>query len=266
MGIRVRRGRGLADTDEAGAPPVAVVSQRLASRLFGERDPMGHAIQLGPPRPDGYTIVGVVDDVKQTSLADGDPDGVYIAAHQWHWADPVRWVTVRTGGDPTDLLPFIRRAIWSVDGDQPVVRAQSMETLVADSEDLRRFVLLVMSAFGLTATALAIIGLFGVLSGMVAERLPELGIRAALGAPRKGIVALVVRQGVVMTAVGVALGALLAAAASRALATLLFEVSTLDPITYVAVTALLVLAGGVACIVPASRAATVDPVRTLKAD
>lgn len=266
MGTRVRRGRALAATDVAEAPPVAVVSQRLAFRLFGEGNPIGHVIQVGPPRPDGYTIVGVVDDVKQTSLSEEDTNGVYIPAHQWHWADRVRWMTVRVAGDPVDLLPSIRDAIWSVDGNQPVVAAQPMEMLVTRSEDRRRFVLLVMSAFALAATALAIIGLYGVVSGMVAERLPEMGLRAALGAPRERIVGLVFRQGMMMTAAGVALGILGAAAGSRTLTTLLFGVSMLDPVTYMVVSTILLVAAGIACILPATRAARVDPARTLKAD
>lgn len=266
MGTRVRRGRALAATDVPEAPPVAVVSQRLASRLFGEGNPIGRVIQVGPPRPDGYTIVGVVDDVKQTSLSEQDLDGVYIPARQWHWADRVRWMTVRVAGDPVEVLPSIRDAIWSVDGDQPVVGAQPMGTLVTQSEDRRRFVLMVMFAFALAATALAIIGLYGVMSGMVAERLPEMGLRAALGAPRERIVGLVFRQGMMMTAAGVALGVLGAAAAGRSLETLLFQVSTLDAVTYLTVSALLVVAAGIACIVPATQAARADPARTLKAD
>jgi hypothetical protein len=131
--------------------------------------------------------VGVAEDVKQASLEAEETEAVYVPSHQWHWADRVRWMVVRAEGDPLALVPFIQRAIWTVDADQPVVRAQSMTTIVAHSEARRRFVLVVMSAFGLTAMILAVIGLYGVVAGMVVERLPEMGVRAALGASYESI-------------------------------------------------------------------------------
>jgi ABC-type antimicrobial peptide transport system permease subunit len=164
------------------------------------------------------------------------------------------------------LVPAVRQAIWSVDGDQPVVRAQPMEAVVSRSDARRRFVLLVMAAFAAAATALAVIGLYGVVSGMVVERLPEMGVRAALGAPRERIVGMVVRQGMVLAGIGVLVGAAVSTAAGGTLASLLFEVSTADPATYAVVVLLLLGSAAVACVVPAVRAARVDPVRTLKAE
>lgn len=266
MGIRVQLGRSLGPDDVAGAPGVAVVSQRLARRLFGGDDPIGRTIQVGAPRPDPYTVVGVADDVKQTALGAEDTEAVYVSAHQWHWADRVRWIVVRAEGDPLALIPAVRDAVWSVDGNQPVVRAQTARTLVADSDARRHFVLLVMAVFAGAATALAVLGLYGVVSGMVVERTSEMGVRAALGAPRERIVGLVVRQGVALAGAGVAMGALGAFAAGRALTTLLYQVSPADPVTYVAVSALLLLGAAVACLLPAARAARVDPVGALKAD
>ena len=267
MGTTVRRGRALTDgDDDDGAPPVAVVSERLARRLFQDGDPIGRPLQLGPPRPEAYRIVGVVDDVKQRSLEGEDDEAVYVTSHQWHWADRIRWIVVRAEGDPMALVPAIRRAVWSVDPDQPVVRARSMEGVVSLSEARRRFVLLVITAFASAAMALAVIGLYGVMSGMVLERLPEMGVRTALGATRESIVGLVVRRGVGLAVAGVGLGLAGAMAASAMLTTLLFGVSRLDPITYASVTGLLVVAAAIACAVPAVRAARVDPVKTLKAD
>ncbi len=137
---------------------------------------------------------------------------------------------------------------------------------MARSEARRRFVLLVMAVFALAATALAVVGLYGVLAGMVTERLPEMGVRAALGASHQSIVALVVRQGMALTVTGVIVGLGVAAATSATLATFLFHVSRVDPITYVSVATLLVAGAALACALPATRAARVDPVRTLKAD
>jgi putative ABC transport system permease protein len=266
MGTRLLRGRDLSRDDVELAPPVAVVSEGLAGRLFQDRDPIGARIQVGPVRPEGYTIVGVAEDVKQASLEAEETEAVYVPSHQWHWADRVRWMVVRAEGDPLALVPSIQRAIWTVDADQPVVRAQSMATVVAHSEARRRFVLVVMSAFGLTAMTLAVIGLYGVVAGMVVERLPEMGVRAALGASYESIVALVARQGMALTAAGVFLGMVVSVAASGLLATFLFGVSRVDPLTYLIVIAVLAAGSAFACAVPAMRAGRVDPVETLRGD
>ena len=266
LGIRLLAGRSLERNDGPGAPPVALVSERLAKRLFQDGDPLGRRIQFGAVQPEPYTIVGVVDDVKQGSLDEEATAAVYVTTHQWHWADRVRWMVVRAARDPVALVPAIQRAVWSVDPGQPVVRARSMESVVEGSEARRRFVLVVMSVFALAAAALAVLGLYGVVSGMVVERLPEMGLRAALGARREDIVALVVRQGVALATAGTALGLAGAAAASELLATLLFEVSRLDPLTYLGVAALLLAGSALACSLPALRAARVDPVEMLRAE
>lgn len=266
VGIPLVLGRPLREEDSRNGHPVAVISRGLASRLFPDRDPIGSRIQVGPIQPEPYTVVGVADDVKQESLESQETAAVYVTSRQWHWADRVRWMVVKAEGDPTALVPSIRRAIWSVNPDQPVVRAQSLTDVVARSESRRHFVLMVVSAFALAAMTLAVIGLYGVVSGMVVERMPELGVRAALGASNQNIMTLVVRQGIALTLLGVVLGVVGAAAASRMLETLLFHVSGLDPLTYMGVALLLVAGSALACAVPAARAARVDPVRTLKAE
>jgi ABC-type antimicrobial peptide transport system permease subunit len=204
--------------------------------------------------------------VKQTSLESDRVDAVYVPSHQWHWADRVRWIVVRADGDPLALAPAVRRAVWSVDGDQPIVRTQTLRSLVARSEAQRRFVQIVLLAFALSALALAGIGLFGVLSSTVSERLREIGVRSALGATRESLVTLVMGQGLLLTATGVGIGLAAAALASKALAALLFGVSRLDPATYLAVVGLLTLVAVVACWIPARRASRVDPLTTLRAD
>jgi len=263
MGISLIRGRGLERRD---ATPVAVVSESLASRLFGGRDPVGSRFHLGTTEGPPYMIVGVVGDVKQSSLGADEPDAVYVRSQQWHWADRVRWLVVHADRDPEGLVPAIRRAVWSVDSNQPIVRVQAMERLVARSEAQRRFVVIVLLAFALSALTLAVVGLYGVLSGSVTERMREMAVRAALGASRESIVALVVRQGMTLTAIGVALGLGGAVAASEAVVTLLFEVSRLDLTTYLAVVVLLTSVSAVACWIPAARAARVDPLTTLRAE
>ena len=266
MGIALRSGRLLGEDDVAEGRPVAVISERLARSLFQDGDPLGQRLQVGAPREDPYTVVGVVGDVKQASLAAEDTEAIYLTSGQWHWADRVRWLVVRTEGDPVAMVPAIRRAVWSVDGDQPVIRAQPMAGLVTRSEAERRFVLVVLAAFALASTALAVIGLYGVISGMVTERLQEMGLRAALGAPRERIVGLVLRQGMALTALGLALGVILSIAASGAVDSMLYRVAPGDPLIRAGVVLVLAGVAAVACLLPAIRAAGADPVRTLRAE
>jgi putative ABC transport system permease protein len=189
---------------------------------------------------------------------------VYTAARQWPSADRSMSLVVRCRGNVAALAAAVRRAIWSVDRDQPIVRVASMPQLMAARAAERRFALTLFAAFGVAALVLAAAGIYGVLAGSVAERTREIGVRAALGASRARIVGLVVRQGMVLTGLGVAIGLIGAAAATQAIVTLLFGVSPLDPITYVGVTALLAGVALLACGVPAWRAAQIDPAETLR--
>ena len=160
----------------------------------------------------------------------------------------------------------MKSAIWSVGRNQPIVRVVTMNELRDVSESERRFVLILFEAFGITALLLAAVGIYGVLSGSVNERMREIGVRAALGATRRHILALVLRDGMILTAAGIAIGLVGAAAASRTLTTLLFAISRLDPSTYFGVVALLSLVAALACATPAWRAARVDPSITLRSE
>lgn len=270
MRIPLRRGRLLDENDRPGAPVAVLISESLAKRKFHDRDPIGQRVRMGPnaQRPDKpwATIVGVVGDVKQLSLGASEPDAFYTTPRQWEWVDNAQSVVARAGGDAATLASAVRSAIWSVDKDQPIVRVATMDNLLAQSEAQRRFALILFEAFALVALVLAGTGLYGVLSGSVTERTREIGVRAALGATRGDILALVVRQGMRLTVLGVATGLAGAAAASQALITLLFGVSRLDPITYLGVIMTLLGVSAVACWVPASRAARVDPSITLRAE
>jgi len=266
MGIALRRGRLLDERDTAGAPPAVMISESLAVRQFPGQDPIGRRVHVGPTNRPWYTIVGVVGDVKQGSLADRQTDAAYIAATQSWFADDAMSLVVRVRDDVTAIAPAVKNAIWSVDQDQPIVRVTAMDGLLAASESRRRFAMVVFEAFALVALVLAATGIYGVLSGSVTERMREIGVRAALGASRRDILALVVRQGMRLTGLGVAIGLGGAAAASRALITLLFGVSPLDPVTYLGVFALAAGVAAIACWVPAWRAARVDPSITLRAE
>ncbi|HSL82030.1 MAG TPA: FtsX-like permease family protein, partial [Thermoanaerobaculia bacterium] len=223
-------------------------------------------LHVGPRDVEPYTVVGVVGDVKQESLALDEAMAVYTTSEQWHFADRAMSVVVRATGDPGALAPAVREAIWSVDEDQPIVRVATLDELVAASAAERRFALTLLGAFALAALALAAAGIYGVLSGSVAERTREIGVRSALCASRGAILTMVLRQGAALTGLGLLLGAAGAAAAGRALAALLFGVSPLDPATYAGVAALLAAVAALACAAPAWRAARVDPATTLRAE
>ena len=266
MGIPLRSGRFLTEYDRAGAPPVALISESLARAKFAGTDPLGQRLRIGPLTGEPYTIVGVVGNVKQQSLALGETDAVYTTATQWRFADNAMSLVVRTRGDAAALAPAIRQAVWSVDRDQPIVRVATMSELLAASAAERRFALILFEAFALAALVLAAAGIYGVLAGSVAERTREIGVHSALGASRGKILALVLGQGMALTALGIAIGVAVAAAATQAIVAMLFGVSRLDPVTYAGVIVLLVGVSAIACWVPAWRAARIDPAITLRAE
>jgi putative ABC transport system permease protein len=266
MEIPLRRGRFLDARDGTGAPFAVLISDSLARRKFGDADPIGRRLFIGSQDGPWFTIVGVVGDVKHASLAASQSDAAYIPAAQWQPADNVLSLVVRTRGDAAALAPAIRNAIWSVDKDQPIVRVATMDQLLAANAAERRFAMVLFEVFALVALVLAAVGIYGVLSGSVTERTRELGVRAALGASRANILTLVVRQGMMMTLLGIAIGLAGAAIASSALVTLLFSVSRLDPVTYAGVVIMLVAVSAIACWIPAWRAAWVDPAITLRAE
>jgi putative ABC transport system permease protein len=267
MTIPLRRGRLLNEHDVADAPPVVLISESLARSKFRDQDPIGQRLRIGPDAGPWATIVGVVGNVKQTSLVMSQTDAVYITTMQWSlFVDKALWLVVRAHGDAAALAPAIRQAIWSVDKDQPIIRVATMDDLLAASAAERRFAMILFEAFGLVALVLAATGIYGVLSGSVTERTREIGVRLALGASRRNILALVFRQGLTLTVLGIALGLCGAVAASQAIITLLYGVSRLDPVAYLGVVALLAGVAVIACWVPAWRAARVDPSITLRAE
>jgi putative ABC transport system permease protein len=206
-----------------------------------------------------------VGDVKHTSLGAGQEDAFYIASAQGSFTDNPMSLVVRARGNAAVLAPSIKK-IWGVDKDQPITRVATMDALVTASEAERRFALIVFEVFALVALVLAATGIYGVLSGSVTERMREIGVRSALGASRADILTLVIRQAMALTGLGVVMGLAGAMAASRALITLLFGVSRLDPVTYLGVIVLLGCVSAMACLAPAWRAARVDPTIALRVE
>jgi putative ABC transport system permease protein len=265
-GIPLLRGRLLESTDNDGAPLVAVVSESFAKRRLRGIDPIGQRVRIGPTDGPLYTIVGIVGDVKQLSLARSEADAIYVAPLQWRFTDQALTLIVRTEADSASLAPALRRAIWSIDKDQPIVRVATMEELLLLSAAQRRFVMTIVAAFALVALALAAAGVYGVLSGSVAERTREIGIRSALGASSNKILGLIIRQGLTLTLFGAAIGLIGAIGASGAMASLLFGISSLDPATYLGMFILLLAVSATACSLPAWRASQVDPTITLRSE
>ncbi|HEV2806260.1 MAG TPA: ABC transporter permease [Chthoniobacterales bacterium] len=264
IGLPLRRGRLLDAHDTAAAPLALVISESLAQRMFPNQDPIGRQVHIGPTDKPPFTIVGVVGDVRQASLAQSETDAVYSTPMQWYFPDNTMSLVVRAHGDAATLAPALRRAIWAVDKDQPIIRVATMERLLAATATERRFALILFEAFGFVALVLAVIGIYGVLSGSVTERTRELGIRLALGAKTSAVLKMVLWQGLKLGAAGIALGLLGALAVTRLLQSLLFGISATDPLTFAASALLLLAVALVACWLPASRATKIDPMVALR--
>ncbi len=266
MGVPLRQGRGFEPRDAAGAA-TAVLSESLARSRFPGQDPIGRQVRVGG-RTDwpAFTVVGVAGDVAHRSLAAGPTPAVYVLPDQWYFADRAVWLVIRTDREPGALVPALQDAVRAIDTDQPVVQVTTLEGLITSSAAERRFAYWLFQAFALVALALAAIGIFGVLAGSVAERRRELGVRSALGATRSRILTGVLRRGLTLAGLGTALGLGAALVITRALDSLLFGVSRLDPVTYGAVIAILAATALAASWIPARTAVRVDPVTALRSD
>ena len=263
--IPLLRGRLLDAHDTANTPPAVLISESLARSQFQDQDPIGQRLRLGANDGPWSTIVGVVGDVKQTSLTASQTNAVYMTTDQWRlFADRALWLVVRTRGESSELAPAIRQAIWSVDKDQPIVRVATMDQRLASSAAERRFALILFEAFGFVAVVLVAVGLYGVLSSSVSERTREIGVRLALGAQRRDVLCLILRQGLALTLVGVSVGLLASWAVTRLLTNLLYGVSATDPLVFGGAASLLIAVALLACYVPARRAMKVDPLVVLR--
>jgi len=266
MGIPLINGRFLDERDRSTAPQAALISVSLARHHFGNRNPIGRRLHVGPRNRPWYTIVGVVGDAKQTSLAIDEENAVYLSTRQSWFADDTLSYVIRARGSAGALIPAVKTAIWSIDGNQPIVRIMTVERMMAIGEAQRRFVLMLFESFAVVSLVLAGIGLYGVLSGTITDRLHEIGVRMALGATRNNILVLALRDGMRLTGVGIGLGLCGALVASRAITSLLFGTSSLDPLSWFGMSALLVLVAALASWIPAWRGSRVDPATTLRSE
>jgi putative ABC transport system permease protein len=264
MSIPIERGRVFDARDRKGTTDVVVINQTAARQLYPNEDPIGKRLQIewGQPPHDIYEIVGVVGDVRQTSLANDAKPGVFLATMQSQHG-PVSLV-VRTHGDPQQLAQVIQREIHSIDPDLVIAHVRPMDQSVSASVAAPRFNTILLGGFAALALVLSAVGIFGVISYSVAQRTQELGIRRALGSDTWGVMRLVLGQGLGLTAMGLAIGIAGALAVTRLLGSLLFGVTPTDLPTFGAVTGVLLAVALLACYLPARRAASVDPMEALR--
>lgn len=264
MGIPLREGRTLNAGDHADAARAVVVNESFAQRYLRGREPIGQRLWIGPTDGEPYTVVGVVGDVKQLSLAGDVPDAVYTTAAQWRFDDDAMSLVIRAQQDAESLIPAVRNAVWSLDAEQPIVRVATMDQLLANTAAERRFILLLFQMFAVAALVLTMAGIYGMMAGIVAERTREIGLRRAVGASPTQVIGLIFTYGARVTGVGLALGAIAALLGARLMRTMLYGVTYMDVATYVAV--LLVVAGmaALACALPARRAVGIDPASALR--
>jgi len=266
MHIPVVDGRAFTAADRGDAPKVAIVSAAMAQRMWPHDRAIGKRVRVGALEGPLREIVGVVGDVRQVSLGETTRNAIYLPESQWQFADGAMSLVVRTGAPATAMARSVRDVIKTIDANQPIVRVASMDDLLTASAADRRFALALFEAFGVIAIVLAGAGLYGVISGRVAERMREIGVRAALGASARDIVWMVLREGATLAGIGMAIGLVASFALARTMDSLLYGVSRADPLTYAAVCLLLAAVALAACLVPARRAARMDPVGALRAD
>jgi putative ABC transport system permease protein len=262
LGVQLLKGRGFAVQDTLNSPPVAIIDETFARQHFQNADPLGMFLAL----PDGprIEIVGVVRHVKHAGLderAAGSPQ-FYLNFNQRR--SSASHLLVRCGVDPLSLAGAVRDQVWALNKDQPVYNVRTMQQLVSQSIAPRRFSALLMVVFGFVALVLASIGLYGMMSYSVAQRTPEIGIRVALGAQRRDVLTMVIKQAMGLVLLGVVAGLVIALSLARLLRNLFFGVGASDPLTFGAVAFVLLAVALLASFVPARRAAKVDPMEALR--
>lgn len=265
MGTRLIAGRFFTEADRTGSPSVAIINERLAQELF----PGGNAVGERLPGEDGSPgemVVGVVQNTAQRSYQAPPAAEMYLPYSQFIFAAFMSSIVVRTSGDPLALAESLKKAVWTVDAEQPIVKVETMNDIITDSIWRPRFSAWIFSLFGGLALLLSAVGVYGVVAYTSVLRMREVGIRIAMGATRHDVVAVIVHGAMIPLAIGISAGLGAALLVSRLLASLLYEISNTDPLAYLCAGALLLMIGVIASARPAWRAATVDPVETLRTE
>ena len=255
-------GRYFTEQDRAGTANVMLINQTLAHQVFANENPLGKRIVLQMEKPTPFEVIGVVGDARTSGLDESAMEEFYLHSLQ----QPAGFVslTIKTRSAPASLAGAVRNAVLEVDKDQPLYNLKTMEQHLADSVARRRFPMLILTGFAVTALLLSALGLYGVVSYSVAQRTHEIGIRMALGAQASDVLKLILGNGMALALIGVAAGLAGAFALTRLIAGLLFGVSATDATTFAAVAGLLILVALLASYIPARRATKVDPLVALR--
>ncbi len=263
LGIPLKRGRWFTPRDNMDkAPMVAVVDEAFVARHFPTEDPIGRGLDIGNGTDGYFEIVGVVGDVRLDAL-DGTPEPtMYVPFRQDTFG--TMWIVASTDGDPAQLAPLARQTLRDIDPALPAYSTAPLASVVSDSVAQRRFSMLLLAALAGVALFLAAVGIYGVVAYGVTQRTQEIGVRMAIGAERRDVLALVIGGGLKLALFGVAIGLAGALALSRLIETMLFDVRPFDPPSYAATAVLLLAIAALACYVPARRAMNVDPITAIR--
>jgi predicted permease len=270
MGIRLIEGRTFDDRDGAGSPGVVVINKTMAQIFWPGESAIGHRVRPPArevPATPWLTVIGVVDDVKNGGIDKPAGTELYFALPQsggTTFALRTAFVAVKTSVEPMSVVAAIRSQVRMLDSSLPVANIRSMDEIIATAESRSRFLTLLLTVFSATALILAAVGIYGVTAYSVAQRTSEFGIRVALGAKPRHVLQRVLRQGLVMAGIGVIVGIGAAAALTKFLRELLFEMNALDPVTFAGMALLLLAVTVFACYGPARRATKVDPLEALR--
>jgi putative ABC transport system permease protein len=265
MGITIKRGRNFDPNDGPTAPPVAVINETMARKIFPNQDPIGQHIRTGPsPNGTWTTIIGVIGDIRHGGLEELPQPEMYISYQQGPPVGP--FIVLRTTGDPALMAESVRAEARRIDKNLPIYDMRTMSTLRSEAVSTRRFILLIVGAFGALALGLAAIGVYGVMSLIVSERTREVGVRLALGAEPSQLLTMIVGQAARLAGIGVAIGLAVALPMAPFLDSQLYGVTSFDPLTFLSVPIMLVVIAALAAIVPARKAMRIDPLAALRID
>jgi putative ABC transport system permease protein len=266
LGIPLKSGREFRDGDDMPSAPVAVVSERMAHRFWGDRSPIGKRLLRTAEAAQGryLTVVGIVEDIQDSALPSETGATLYVPIAQG--ARPSMFLVAKSSVDPMSLVSSVRRAVLALDKDQPVARVQSLDDWVSSSLAGRRFNTFMLTLFAAIGMLLAVMGIYAVLSYSVSQRSHEIGVRMALGAQAGDVIRLILKRGMGLAILGMALGTAAALLVTRVLESLLFEVRPTDPFVIGEIIAVLMVVAFVASYLPARRAARFDPMVTLRLD
>lgn len=264
VGTPVLRGRDFLESDTADSLPVTVINAAMAEKFWPDSDPLGK--QVGTPTiKELATVIGVVPDVKHVSLSEEPGPEMYMPYTQKVYPSMLTMdVVLRTKVDAASMTDSVRNAMHSVAPDVPLARIATLKTVVEDSMTQQRFSVILLTTFGIVALLMASIGMYGVISHLVAQRTREIGVRMALGAQRRDVFLLIIGQGARLASLGIAIGLIAALAITHLMRSFLYGVRSTDPLTFAAVAILLITVALLACFVPARRATRIDPMFALR--